>query len=252
MAHPETGRGGSGGYYPRRGLHGQLVDSLGREIVTGTYAPGDPLDVSALQVDHEVSKTALREALRVLGAKGLVDARQKRGTIVSPAGAWNLLDPDVLRWQAGMHTGAVMLEALAEVRAIVEPPAARLAAARRTEADLAALERALAAMVGSAADPVAHAAVDVAFHRALLTASGNDLLGRIGAVFEAVLRARDELVHRVGHREDFQAPHEAVLAAIREQRPERAHDAMDALLAKARSDARAATTSGPDAHEADA
>jgi GntR family galactonate operon transcriptional repressor len=225
-----------GGYYPRRGLHGRLVDSLGRAIVTGAYAPGDPLDVSALQAERAVSKTALREALRVLGGKGLVDARQKRGTIVAPVGSWNLLDPDVLRWQIGAPAGADMLEALAEIRAIVEPPAARLAAERRTDADVEALERALAAMVAAAADPVAHASADVAFHRALLRASGNELLARIGAVFEAVLRARDEVVHRAGHRDDFQAPHAAVLTAIRERRAERAHEAMCELLAKSRSD----------------
>jgi GntR family galactonate operon transcriptional repressor len=247
MAATETGRGGSAGFYPRRGLHGQLVDSVGRAIVAGHYAPGEPLDVAALQAERDVSKTALREALRVLGGKGLVDARQKRGTIVAPAGAWNLLDPDVLRWQVAAQTGSGMLEALAEVREIVEPPAARLAAQRRTEADLAALEHALAAMIGSAADPVAHAAADVGFHRALLKASGNDLLGRIGAVFEAILRARDELVHRGGHHADFQAPHEAVLAAIRERRPARAEEAMRQLLAKARSDALAATSPDPKA-----
>jgi DNA-binding FadR family transcriptional regulator len=241
MADTETG---SGGYYPRRGLHGRLVDSLGRAIVTGDYTPGDPLDVAALQAERAVSKTALREVLRVLAGKGLVDARQKRGTIVAPVGAWNLLDPDVLRWQIGAQAGADLLEALAEVRAIVEPSAARLAAERRTEGDLEALERALAAMVGSAADPVAHAAADVAFHRALLRASGNELLGRIGGVLEAVLRARDELVHRVGHRDDFRAPHAAVLAAIRERRPQRAHDAMAALLAKSRTDALAAASAG--------
>jgi GntR family transcriptional regulator, galactonate operon transcriptional repressor len=240
MADTETGSG----YYPRRGLHGRLVDSLGRAIVTGEYTPGDPLDVAALQAERAVSKTALREALRVLAGKGLVDARQKRGTIVAPVGAWNLLDPDVLRWQIGAQAGADLLEALAEVRAIVEPSAARLAAERRTEGDLEALERALATMVGSAADPVAHAAADVAFHRALLRASGNELLGRIGGVLEAVLRARDELVHRVGHRDDFRAPHAAVLAAIRERRPQRAHDAMGELLAKSRADALAAASAG--------
>jgi GntR family galactonate operon transcriptional repressor len=245
VAQSETGRGDGGGFYPRRGLHGQLVDSLGREIVTGRLAPGDTLDVAALQAEREVSKTALREALRVLGGKGLVEARQKRGTVVRPASAWNLLDPDVLRWQLGGQAGPGILEALAEIRAIVEPPAARLAAERRTDADLAALEAALAAMIDSADDPAAHAAADVAFHRALLAASGNDLLGRIGLMFAAVLRARDELVHRTpGHREDFKAPHEAVLEAIRERRPDDAYAAMLELQAKARSDALSATKPG--------
>lgn len=226
------------GFYPRRGLHGQLVDSLGRQIVSGRFAPGDTLDVNALQAEREVSKTALREALRVLAGKGLVDARQKRGTIVRPAAAWNQLDPDVLRWQIGSDASQ-MLEALVEVRAIVEPPAARLAAERRTDEDVEALEQALQRMVDNAHDPRAHAEADVAFHRRLLAASGNDLLARIGSVFEAVLRVRDELVHGAGrHVDDFRGPHEAVLDAVRDGDGDRADAAMRDLIAKSRSDTR--------------
>lgn len=242
MAHTDIGA--RDGFYAPRGLHGRLVDSLGREIVNGDHAAGEPLDVSALQVEYAVSKTALREALRVLGAKGLVEARQKRGTIVPPRTAWNLLDPDVLRWQVDSRAGPEMLEALAEVRAIVEPPAARLAAQRRSDADLEALESALAAMIDATDEPAAHAVADVAFHRILLSASGNDLLARIGAVFEAVLRARDELVHRAAHRDDFAAPHAAVLEAVHERRPEQAHAAMLDLLAQSRFDALAVVEPG--------
>lgn len=228
------------GFYPQRGLHGQLVDSIGRQIISGHFAAGETLDIGALQTEHDISKTALREALRVLAGKGMVEARQKRGTVVRPASAWNLLDPDILRWQ--MHgAGPEMLVALDEVRAIVEPSSAYLAAQRRTDEDVAALEAALAEMVRTAEDPPAHAAADVAFHRTLLTASGNDLLARIGAVFEAVLRARDELVHSEGHREDFEAPHAAVLDAVRDRDPERAQEAMRALLEKARTDERELT-----------
>jgi GntR family galactonate operon transcriptional repressor len=235
---PQSDFSTRGGFYPRRGLHGQLVDSLGRQIVGGRFAPGDTLDVNALQAEREVSKTALREALRVLAGKGLVDARQKRGTIVRPAASWNQLDPDVLRWQVGSD-GPDMLEALVEVRAIVEPPAARLAAERRTDADVEALEQALELMVETAHDPRAHAEADVAFHRRLLVASGNDLLARIGSVFEAVLRARDELVHGAGrHVDDFRGPHEAVLDAVRDGDGDRAHAAMQDLIAKSRTDTR--------------
>lgn len=220
-----------------RSTHRRLVDRLGRDIVGGHYAAGETIDLSALQAEYEVSKTALREALRVLGAKGLVDARQKRGTIVPPRSAWDLLDPDVLRWQVDGGGAAATLEALAEVRAIVEPPGARLAADRRTDADIEALESALQAMV-DAGDPPAHAAADVAFHRILLAASGNEMLARIGAVFEAVLHARDELVHRSAARDDFLAPHAAVLEAVRARRPAHAEAAMLELLAQSSSDAR--------------
>lgn len=231
-------------FYPQRGLHGQLVDSLGRAIIAGELAAGQTLDVEALQAERDVSKTALREALRVLAGKGMLEARQKRGTVVRPPAAWNPLDPDILRWQVHGAEPGRMLEALDEVRAIVEPSGARLAAERRTDADVKALEAALAEMVATAADPPAHAAADVAFHRTLLAASGNDLLARIGAVFEAVLRARDELVHRVGHRHDFEAPHAAVLAAVRDGDPDRAEEAMRALLAKARRDEREVADGG--------
>lgn len=225
------------GFAARRTLHGQLVDALGRDIVSGHYPAGGTIDVAAVQAERNVSKTALREALRVLGAKGLVDARQKRGTIVPPRSSWDLLDPDVLRWQVDAGGGTATLDALAEVRAIVEPAAARLAAQRRSEEDLRALEAALDDMVEAAGDPHAHAVADVAFHRILLAASGNELLGSIGAVFEAVLRARDELVHGAARRDDFLAPHAAVLDAVRDRRPEEAEAAMLCLLAQSHSDA---------------
>jgi GntR family transcriptional regulator, galactonate operon transcriptional repressor len=228
------------GFSVPRSLHGQLVDAVGRDIVRGHYPAGETIDLAALQAEQNVSKTALREALRVLGAKGLVDARQKRGTIVPPRSDWDLLDPDVLRWQVDAGAGAATLDALAEVRAIVEPAAARLAAERRSEADLEALGAALATMVDAAGDAAAHAAADVTFHRVLVAASGNELLARIGAVFESVLRARDELVHGAEVRDDFRAPHEAVLEAVRERRPADAEAAMLALLAQSSSDARGA------------
>lgn len=231
-----NGNGDASRFYPRRGIHGELVDSIGREIVSGRFEAGTVLDIAALQVDRDVSQTALREALRVLAGKGLVEARQKRGTIVRSRSGWNLLDPDILRWQVAANIGPDIFEALAEVRAIVEPATARLAAERRTDDDVAALESALGHMVETIEDPGAHAEADVAFHRALAVASGNDLLARIGGVFEALLRARDELVHRDVRRE-FEAPHAAVLDAVREGDAERAESAMRDLLSIARRDA---------------
>src|ERR1700746_1337182 len=84
------------------------------------------------QAEFGVSLTVMRESLKVLAAKGLVGARQKRGTYVRQRADWNLLDPDVLRWQFSAKSGASLLRSLDEVRAIIEPAAARLAALRRT------------------------------------------------------------------------------------------------------------------------
>src|SRR5690606_28970744 len=107
---------------------------------------------------------------------------QKRGTFVRPRVEWNLLDRDVLRWQWVERTDAEFFENLQEVRAIVEPAGARLAAQRRTAEDVAALEQALAAMAGAGDDPVAATRADLAFHRALLAATHNELLLRMEAV----------------------------------------------------------------------
>lgn len=229
MAEPE-GNGYQSRFYPRRGIHGELVDSIGRQIVTGDFEPGTTLDLVELQADREVSQTALREALKVLAGKGLVESRQKRGTIVRAASGWNVLDPDILRWQVGSDIGTEMLEELTEVRAIIEPANARLAAERRSDEDVAVLEDALARMVETEDDPLAHAVADVEFHRALAVASGNDLLARIGGAFEALLRARDELVHSVARITEFQAPHAAVLEAVRDRDADRAELAMRELL----------------------
>src|SRR5262249_34559249 len=136
--------------YARRGVHGQTVEALARRILGGEIPEGATLDLVALQSELDVSLTALRESLKVLAAKGMVDARQKRGTFVRARADWTLLDADVLRWQfeGGRTTGAErsLLRNLAEVRAIIEPAAVRLAAERRTEADLLSLETAVAAM----------------------------------------------------------------------------------------------------------
>ncbi|MEO3747504.1 GntR family transcriptional regulator [Plantactinospora sp. B5E13] len=84
--------------YARRGVHGQTVEVIARRILAGEIAEGDTLNLTALQGELDVSLTALREALKVLSAKGIVDARQKRGTFVRPRADWNLLDGDIIRW----------------------------------------------------------------------------------------------------------------------------------------------------------
>src|SRR5690606_17108153 len=139
--------------------------------------------------------TVLRESLKVLAGKGLVDARQKRGTFVRARSAWNLLDPDVIHWRAEGGDSHQLMRDLADVRTIVEPAAAYRAALRRTEDDLAALDAALSAMAGSRGDSAAAAEADAAFHRALLAATGNELLERLELLLEPGLRERDRLVH---------------------------------------------------------
>jgi GntR family transcriptional regulator, galactonate operon transcriptional repressor len=215
-----------------RGLHGQTVDALGARIVQGRYAPGTYLQADAIEQELGISKSVLREAMRVLAAKGLVDSRQRRGTVVRPRSYWLLLDGDLLRWQSH-EADAGFLDNLAEVRSIVEPAGARLAARRRTDDDLAALESALAAMAGAGTDAGAVIESDLAFHAALLDAAHNELLSRMEVVIGVGLRARDQLVHGQESWPDSLPVHWAIFEAVRAGDPVAAAAAMEALLEQA-------------------
>ena len=222
--------------YGNRGVHGQTVDAIARRVLSGGLPEGATLDLTALQAELDVSLTALRESLKVLAAKGLVDARQKRGTYVRPRADWNLLDPDVLRWQFSAEADVSLLRSLDEVRGIIEPAAVRLAALRRTDEDLARLDAALDAMSG-AKDSSGAVEADLSFHRALLSATHNELLERMETVLESALAARDQLVHGTEDASDDPVPsHRAVLDAVRAQDADGAEAAMRALLDKAVSD----------------
>ncbi|GAA5084008.1 DNA-binding FadR family transcriptional regulator [Thermocatellispora tengchongensis] len=219
--------------YGGRGLHGQTVEALATMIFSGEYREGDGLDVAELQERLGVSSTALREAMKVLAAKGLIMARPKLGTFVRPRQDWNLLDGDVIRWKFAGRPDHGFLEDLHELRSIVEPSVARLAALRRTEEDLEALRAALGRMAEARGDAGAMVAADLAFHRALLTASGNELLERMDVVMGAGLAGRDRLVHGAQPGDDPVPSHLAVLTAIAEGDADAADGAMRELLAKA-------------------
>ncbi|MFH9729723.1 FadR/GntR family transcriptional regulator [Streptomyces sp. NPDC017260] len=222
--------------YSGRGVHGQVVHKLGARIVGGGIAQGEILDIGALGAELDVSLTVMREALKVLAGKGLTDARQKRGTYVRDRAHWNLLDADVIRWRMETGDGGPLLRDLADVRSIVEPAAAQRAALHRTDADLTALETALDAMGRARSDSAAAAEADAAFHRALLAATGNEMLRRMDLLLEPGLRERDRMVHSSGDADDPVPSHRAVLDAVRDRDPARAELAMLDLLAKAAAD----------------
>ncbi|MYW92020.1 FadR family transcriptional regulator [Amycolatopsis rubida] len=223
--------------YRPRGLHGQTVETLAARILSGEWHEGMVLDLPALREELDISLTALREALKVLAAKGMIGARQKHGTYVQPRENWQLLDADVMRWQTTARGNAGLLDELAEVRAVVEPAAARLAAERATAEDLAALASALDAMV-SAPDLEASVEADLAFHRGLLTAAHNNFLLQIERVIAIGLAERDKLVHSAGPADDPVPSHRRVLDAIAAHDPIDAETAMLELLVKSAADAK--------------
>ncbi len=174
--------------YAMRGRQGRVIDAVGSQIVGGLYAPGDVLPTEAeLTEEHGVSRTSLREAMRVLAAKGLVEIRQKVGTRVRQPEQWNVFDADILRWHSEQGPSVAILRDLVETRQILEPAAARLAAGRASMADLKRIEDAVRAMAEHAPDHDAYAHADVDFHVAVYGASHNLLLRQFGTVVADLL-----------------------------------------------------------------
>jgi len=160
-----------------RRLHGSVAHKLGTAILSGEYAPGDTLSGEVeFSKTLDVSRSAYREAVQVLTAKGLVESRPKIGTRVLPRSRWNLLDPDVLAWAFAGEPDIAFVRGLFELRAIVEPAAAALAAERRERTGLRIMKDALVAMRRHTLATEAGRAADREFHDAVLTATRNDAL----------------------------------------------------------------------------
>ncbi|EQD65249.1 GntR family transcriptional regulator, partial [mine drainage metagenome] len=161
-------------------LHGTIARDIGVRIVSGQLAPGRVLEGEIVASEQlRVSRTAYREALRILAAKGLVESRPKLGTRVSESRAWHLLDPDVVSWIFSAQPDARLLAGLFELRAIVEPAAAALAAARRSREQLRTMRLALDAMATESLAVEAGRQADRQFHSALFEASGNPFLASL-------------------------------------------------------------------------
>lgn len=170
--------------------HAEVARSIGIDIIAGRYAEGTRLPGDAeLIAMFGVSRPVLRESVKTLVAKGLLSTKARVGTVVRERGAWNMFDADVLAWHLDAGIDKRFLGDLAEIRLAVEPRAAALAAARRSEADIAELQRSMDLMSREASDSVGFADADLALHIAVANASGNPFMRSIGSVIEAALRA---------------------------------------------------------------
>jgi GntR family transcriptional regulator, galactonate operon transcriptional repressor len=164
-----------------RGIQGRVISRLGEEIVRGVYPTGSLLPrESDLMASYKVSRTSIREVIKVLSAKGLVETRQRIGTRVLDRSNWNIFDPDVLLWHPFDGAEHDVLHDLIEMRQLVEPAAARFAAIRATLDDIALIRASCEAMRLSMADMTAYAQADVQFHMAVLHASQNVMLRHFG------------------------------------------------------------------------
>jgi DNA-binding FadR family transcriptional regulator len=226
--------------YPRRGLHGEVVHLIGLRILSGELQPGDALPPEdELSSNLAVSRTVLREAVRVLAAKGLVVARPKVGTRVRPRADWNILDPDVLSWRAETSNDIRLYEETTEVRLAIEPLASRLAATRASEEETAAIAEAFAEMEAGLGDQDAYLAADLRFHDRILSSCHNELLAHLGGVLRAVLRTTFQVTTTPPRSRRRALPlHRAILDEIVAGDEDGAEEATHVLIADTAADLR--------------
>ncbi|WMI60065.1 FadR/GntR family transcriptional regulator [Streptomyces rochei] len=177
---------------PGRGLHGRVLDTLGPAITAGEYPAGSVLRTDELAQRFEVSRSVMREAVRVLESMHLVESRRRVGVTVLPECEWNVYDPQVIRWRLAGSERPRQLRSLTVLRSAVEPVAAGLAARLATPEQCAELTECALGMVANSSghrleEYLFH---DVAFHRVILTASGNEMFARLGGVVAEVLDGR--------------------------------------------------------------
>jgi len=214
-----------------RNLHGHVIRELGKRIVVGDLRPGDVLPREEdLAESMDVSRTALREALKVLSAKGLIESRPRVGTRVRATHFWNQLDADVLSWRCASMPTDDFIEKLVEMREIIEPAAAAAAARRRTATQLVNVDLAYRKME-AARDTEEWAAADLSFHDAVLQATGNELMISLFSVVESALGMFFVLSAKTAGDFKYSLPqHLKVLEAIRRQQPEVARKAMQSMI----------------------
>jgi DNA-binding FadR family transcriptional regulator len=212
-----------------------VAGKIGRRIVSGQYRPGDTLPTEPrIQAEFGVSRTAVREAIRLLSAKGLTASRPKIGTRVRPTVDWNMLDPDVLRWQLDQSPSEEFIHALFEMREIIEPAAAERAAERATPEELDRMGVAMEGIQNEARASPEQIKADIDFHMAILEASRNPLLRSVGAMIASALSISFSLGWRTVMAEDAVLQHRAVYDAIRRRDGEQAFLAMRKLLRNAK------------------
>jgi DNA-binding FadR family transcriptional regulator len=231
---------------PRAGserLHGAIARDLGVAIVSGVHRPGDILgNEIELSERLSVSRSAYREAIRILAAKGLVESRPRTGTRVLPMERWNLLDSDVLSWFFASEPSPAIVDGLFELRMIVEPAAAALAARRRTDEQVGLMRRALETMALKTLKTEAGQAADRDFHQLILAATGNPPLISLASTIGAGVRWTTLYKQRKRTLPPDPMPeHWAVFAAIEASDADLARDTMQALVAHALEQTRSAS-----------
>lgn len=217
-------------------IHADLLDSLGERIASGRLAVGEVLTLEGITSSYDVSRSAAREAIRVLESMGLVASKRRVGITVRPREQWNLFDPRLIRWRLECGDRSNQLLSLSELRRGFEPVAAALAAERATPEQNRTLAAAVSDMVvtGRDGDLEPYLEADQRFHRTLLEASGNEMLRALASVVAVVLEGRThhDLMPRNPNPEAI-ALHDEVARAVRQRDPGAAEKSMRAIIDEA-------------------
>ena len=213
-----------------RNLTFGLLDRVGSQIVTGAYA-GRPFPTEAeISAVHGVSRSVTREALKMLAAKGLISARPRQGITVRPEAEWNLFDPAVLGWLLQRRVSLALLAQFNQLRAAIEPAAAALAAVQADDAGRAAIAAGLARMAAAEHGEDDGLEADIAFHLAVLRASGNPFFMQFRELVATALRTSIRFTNRIVGRTADLAAHGAVAEAIARGDAAGAQAAMAAII----------------------
>jgi GntR family galactonate operon transcriptional repressor len=215
----------------RQRLHDQITRYLAIQILQGKLRDGEPGFSSETELSAylKVSRTALRESIKVLAAKGLMEVRPKIGIRIRPREEWNLMDPDLLAWrgEAGV-VDDLFVRNLCEVRLIVETAACELSAIRGSEEDFAQIKEAYQRAESVAYDSLAYGEADIDFHNTIFSACNNELLQQMSTTIGKALRSVQGITRH--QQPSVGLPlHQAVADAICRRDGRGARDAMRAL-----------------------
>lgn len=216
----------------RQNLSGQVVHEIGLSIMRGDFKPGDTLSSEPeLSLQFNVSRPIMREALKILNAKGLIESRPRTGTKVRPRADWNILDPGVIGWMYEVGLDRSFLDALCEVRLMFEPMAARLAAARATDDEIKTIEVCYRRMEEGVNATETYIPADLAFHAAICAAAHNEMLQKITETLTTSLHLSRVVTSRLSGANLAAMPlHWSVAEAIGKRDEQAAEQAMRELV----------------------
>lgn len=206
-------------------LSDRVTQELGRAIISGTYTneSGFPSEAQMCE-DYGVSRTSIREAVKMLGAKGLISSRPRKGIVVEPATKWNLYDTSILKWMLESSPSLLVLREFLQMRMAIEPQAAALAAQFATDQQIDEIENALNAMIAAGNDgSLSLHEADIAFHTSILAASNNRFILQLRDFVSTALNV--SIQHTTPAKGSIKAiieEHDKVYRAIRNRQPERA------------------------------